>query len=144
MAAESEAPSRDTTVSAERVMVSCDSECVPKIQYRSDARYNERAFAFACNRVCVRVQPRLRSWATAFAFACNRVCFRVQTRAPLITNAFASTHERVRLPTIAFRSITNAFAYSNRQQTRSMPCRDAISRAPLKRMSYKCKAAVCT
>ena len=38
------------------------------IQYRSDAGYNKRAFAFVCDRVHILVRTRLR--ATAFASLC--------------------------------------------------------------------------
>ena len=67
------------------------------VQYHSDARYNERAFAFACNRVCVRVQPRLHSHATAFVSACKRVRLSSRTHSPPPTNAFASPQSRFAL-----------------------------------------------
>ena len=64
------------------------------IQYRSDARYNERAFAFACNRVRLRVRTRSPPLANAFVSEFERVRFSSQTRSPPPTNAFASPNER--------------------------------------------------
>ena len=71
------------------------------IQYRSYARHNERAFAFACNCVCLRVRTLLPPLANAFVSEFERVRLRVRTRSLLLTNAFTSTHERIRLPTNA-------------------------------------------
>ena len=45
----------------------------------------------------------------AFAFACNRVRFRVRTRSPPSLNAFASPHKRVRLHPRTERKRTRLF-----------------------------------
>ena len=70
------------------------------VQYRSDARYNERTF-------CVHVQTCLSLCATAFASA-YRVCLLILTYWP---NAFVFAHERIHLSSRAYFAVGhNAFA----------------------------------
>ena len=52
------------------------------VQYRSDARYNKRAFAFTCNRVRLRVRTRSPPRANVFASPHKRVRLHPRTRSP--------------------------------------------------------------
>ena len=88
------------------------------VQYRSDARYNERAFAFACNRVRLRLRTRSSPRANAFASEFKRVRFSSQTRSPPPTNTFASPNERKRKRLFRWR-LTVA---STRLHVQLLPC----------------------